>query len=266
VGNNINRLVSCVESLQFWFWHNGLLLNPDKSEIIFLGTRQRLRLTQLPSTMSIAGNTISVSSTLKILGVRFDETLSFCNLINDIVRACNYHMQALRHIRRSMSADVAHTVGFSIVGSRVDYCNALLYGAGCGLLNKLQRVQNNLARIVCDIRRGERHSHELLRELHWLPVVSRINFKISLLCYKSFRHGQPNYLHTLLTSFVPSRCLRSSNHDLLSVGRSNLETAARRFSLAAPRVWNALAQTGRQAETVSAFKSALKTHFFRQNT
>ena len=89
--------------------------------------------------------TISVSSTLKILGVRFDETLSFCDHINDMVRACNYHMQALRHIRRFMSADVARTVGFSIVGSRRDYCNALLYGAGSGLLNKLQRVQKNLA-------------------------------------------------------------------------------------------------------------------------
>jgi hypothetical protein len=59
-----------------------------------------------------------------------DETLTFCDHINDIVRACNYHMQALCHIRRYMSADVARTVGFSIVGSRVDYCNALLYGAG----------------------------------------------------------------------------------------------------------------------------------------
>jgi Reverse transcriptase (RNA-dependent DNA polymerase) len=135
-GNNINRLVSCVESLQCWFWHNGLFLNQDKSETIFFGTRQRLRSTQLPPTVPIAGNTISVSSTLKILGVRFDETLSFCDHINDIVRAC--HMQALRHIRRYMSADVARTVEFSTVGSRVDYCNALLYGAGSGLLNKLQ--------------------------------------------------------------------------------------------------------------------------------
>ena len=47
---------------------------------------------------------------------------------------------------------------------------------------------------------------------------------------------------------------------------ANLETAARRYSLAVPRVWNTLPQTVRQAETVSAFKSALKTHFFRQNT
>jgi hypothetical protein len=207
-----------------------------------------------------------VSSTLKILGVLFDETLSFCDHFNDIVRACNYHMQALRHIHRYMSADVARTVWFSIVGSRVDYCNALLYGAGSELLNKIQRVQNNLARIVCDIRRGERPSHELLWELHWLLVGSRINFKISLLCYKSFRHGQLNYIRTLLTSYVPSRCLRSSDHDLLSVGRANLETAAQRFSLAAPRVWNALPRTVRQAETVSAIKLALKTHFFRQNT
>jgi hypothetical protein len=87
----------------------------------------------------------------------------------------------------------------------------MLCCAGSGLQNKLQRVQNNLARIVRDIRRGERPSHELLPELHWLPVASRVNFKISLLCYKSLRHGQPNCIRTLLTYYVPPRRLSLSS-------------------------------------------------------
>ena len=158
--------MQCVETLQTWFWHNGLLLNPDKSEVIFFGTRQRLHSTNLPTSISIAGNVITVSPTLKILGVKLDSTLSFSEYVSDIVRVCNYHMRALRHIRRYMSQDVAKAVAFSIVGSRLDYCNCLLYNAGTGLTGSLQRVQNNLARIVCDVRRGQRPSQELLRELH----------------------------------------------------------------------------------------------------
>ena len=172
-------------------------------------------------------------------------------------------MRALRHIRRYMSRDVARSIAFSIVGSRLDYCNCLLYDMGTGLTNRLQRVQNNLARIVCDVqfkrRRGQRSSQELLQELHWLPVASRINFKVALLCYKAYRLHEPAYLQTLTLPYVPTRCLRSSNCDKLIESKIHLKTAARRFSVAAPKVWNSLSQTTRQAETVGAFKSALKT-------
>jgi hypothetical protein len=123
-------------------------LNPDKSEVIFFGTKQRLQSSNLPTSITIAGHVIAVSSAVKILGVTLDSTLSFSEHVSDVIRSCNYHMRALRHIRHYMSQDVAKSVAFSIVGSRIDYCNCLLYGAGTGLVNKLQRVQNNLARIV----------------------------------------------------------------------------------------------------------------------
>ena len=37
----------CVTALHAWFSQNGLLLNPDKSEIMYIGTRQRLRISEL---------------------------------------------------------------------------------------------------------------------------------------------------------------------------------------------------------------------------
>jgi hypothetical protein len=75
-----------------------------------------------------------------------------------------------------------------------------LYDMGTGLMSKLQRVQNNLTRIVGDApgrSRDQRSSQELLREFHWLPVADRINFKIALLYFKAHRLQDPHYLYTL---------------------------------------------------------------------
>jgi len=66
--------------------------------------------------------------------------------------------------------DLAQTAACSIVDSRLDYCNAMLYGAPAATFDVLQRAQNNLARIVCQ--RGGRTDAKphFLKSLHWLPA------------------------------------------------------------------------------------------------
>ena len=129
---------------------------------------------------------------LKSLGVTLDATLSFDEHIATVVKACNYHLRALRHIRRCITQDIASTIACSIVGSRIDYCKGLLFEASGKEFNRLQRVQNNLARAVFDI--GIRKLHDsgrryfdLLRELHWLPVQARVTYKVALLCFKCYK-------------------------------------------------------------------------------
>ena len=67
---------------------------------------------------------------------------------NAICRSCNYQIRAFRQIRQDLYSDLAKTVSCCIVGSRLDYCNSLLYGISAKKVQKLQRVQNNLARIT----------------------------------------------------------------------------------------------------------------------
>ena len=61
---------------------------------------------------------------------------------------CNGHAQAIRHIRRLLSTELAQTLACSQILSRIDYCNAVLRGAPTGTAQKQQRVQNSAARIV----------------------------------------------------------------------------------------------------------------------
>lgn len=125
---SLDSLARCTTHLQHWYWSNDLLLNPDKSEVAFFGTRQRFQRISLPTHVTVAGSSVAVSDTLKTLGVKLDRTLSFDNHISDLVRGCNYHLWALRHLRSSLTRDTANTMACSIVGSRMDYCNALFSG------------------------------------------------------------------------------------------------------------------------------------------
>ena len=128
-----------------------VLLNPDKSKAAFFGTNPGLRKPGLPSSISVAGCPIAVLERLKILGVMLDSSLSFDDHVNAVVQACNYHIRSLRYIRHSVTRDIMNTLACSIAGSRIDYCNALLYGVSGKNINRLQRLQNGLARVVCDI-------------------------------------------------------------------------------------------------------------------
>ena len=136
---------------------------------------------------------------------------------------------------------IANTLACSIIGCRFDYCNALLFDAPAKTVSRLQRVQNNLARIAFDIGISKHHDSgrrtgDLLRELHLLPVQSRIVYKIALLFYKSYKLSSPTYLSSLLQQYRPWRRLRSSTEDRLDIPRSKTKTFSRRFSSAAPRV------------------------------
>ena len=45
--------------------------------------------------------------------------------------------------------DTAKIIANSLITSRLDYCNSLLFNVDDKYMKQLQRVQNSLARVVC---------------------------------------------------------------------------------------------------------------------
>ena len=161
-----------------------------------------------------------------------------------------------------MTTEVAKTIASSIISTRLDYCNSLPNNTPTSNLQKIQRLQNNLARIVLCRPRWS-NANELLIELHWLPIAYRVQYKTALLTFKALHTGQPGYLADLLTINQPCRETRSTGQYRLLQPVSNSLTASRGFSFSAPTVWNNLPTELRLQSSLDSFKSKLKTHYFK---
>ncbi len=183
--------------------------------------------------------------------------------INAVVKSCNIQLRAIGQIRKYLSSDAAQHLIHAFITSRLDNGNSLLSGLPDTLIGKLQRVQNTAARILTKTPKFN-HITPILKELHWLPVDKRIQFKILLLTFKCLNNLAPAYLKELLEVYHPPRALRSASSLNLKIPTTRLKSYGdRAFSKVAPVLWNPLPNHIKTASTVDSFKSQLKHFLFK---
>lgn len=153
---------------------------------------------------------------------------------DNLRRSAYFHLRQIRRVRDLPGTQATRILVQSLVTSHLDYCNSLLVGLPSKYPQKLQRLQNSAARLGLRSRHGN-SSSKLLRELHWLPIKEKIDFKMSLLAHKCINGVAPRYLLDLIPRHNPGRCLRSSSTHRLSTPRIRTSTYGdRAFSAAAP--------------------------------
>ena len=113
-------------------------------------------------------------------------------------------LKRISQIRNFLCKESTEKLIHAFVSSRIDSCNALLFGIPEKDISKLQIVQNSAARIV-ERARGRDPITPMLTRLHWLPVDKRIVYKIVLLCHKVIIHQSPTYLTDIITPYIPQR-------------------------------------------------------------
>ena len=106
---------------------NRLKLNGDKTQFIWLGTRQQLSKVDRRPLM-VSGVQIAPLDMVRNLGVLLDDELTMASHVNSVVRGCFFQLRQLRSVQRSLTCDAKKVIVHAFVASKIDYCNSLLYG------------------------------------------------------------------------------------------------------------------------------------------
>ena len=151
---------------------NRLKLNAEKIEFIWLGTRQQMAKVTV-SPLQVKDQLITPLDKVRDLGVIIDGELSMDQHVWNVVRGCFYQVRQLRSVRRSLTIDARRTLAAAFVATRVDYCNAVLYGASTQVTRR-QMVLNAATRLVVGVGKFDHVTPVPPDVLHYLPVPQRI--------------------------------------------------------------------------------------------
>ena len=132
---------------------------------------------------------ISLQKSVKYLGVRMDQTLSMSDHIS---RSSFLSLWRIGSFRPYLTEKVTACLINSVVTSRLDFCNSTLTGITSDQINRLRRVQNCSTPFMAK-KRKHKHITPILTELHWLPLIFHIQYKLTVLAFHHFKGTFPPY-------------------------------------------------------------------------
>ncbi|KAF7244471.1 Ubiquitin-conjugating enzyme E2 U [Varanus komodoensis] len=204
-------LNQCLAEVLGWMRANKLKLNPDKTEVLLVGG-SGLGIGDLGLVLN--GVAIPLRDRVRSLGVLLDPELSLEAQVTVVARSTFLQLRLIHQLRPFLENDCLATVTHALVTSRLDFCNALYVGLPLKTVRILQLVQNRAASLLTGTGRCS-HITPVLRQLHWLPIEVRAQFKVLVMTYTALNGLGPGYLKERLRPYMPSRPLRSATDALL---------------------------------------------------
>ncbi|KAF7250254.1 hypothetical protein EYD10_03943 [Varanus komodoensis] len=184
-GEAVAVLNRCLAEVMGWMRANKLKLNPDKTEVLLVGG-SGLRMEDLGLVLN--GVALPLRDRVHSLGVLLDPELSLEAQVTVVARSAFLQLRLIHQLRPFLENDC--------------------------LVRILQLVQNRAARLLMGTGHCS-HITPVLRQLHWLPIEVRAQFKVLVMTYKALNGLGPGYLKECLCPYLPSRPLRSATDALL---------------------------------------------------
>ena len=255
------KMETLLGEIKPWMSTNMLRLNDNKTEIMAVGGPRR-NLMELKS-LTVGNEEVDVTKCVRLLGVDSDSDLTLKKHVRNVAKKCFYTLKNMFKIRRCINETAAKAMVHTMITSKLDYCNAILYGLSESTLKHFTRVQNLSARFTSQHGKYE-HISPVLRQFHWLTIRQRIPYKVLILTFKSLNGLAPTYLEELMKRKPMKRTRADGNNDLVIPAIEHNSFGGRSVGYGGPKLWNTLPKELKTCTNINTFKKLPKTLLFKE--
>ena len=149
----IKNLEQDLHRVAIWCCENYLLINPEKTKYLIIGTRQLM--SKLPANISVnfLGKSLKPAVSAKDLGVTLDSHLTYDNHISQLVSSCMNKLCQINRAKNSFDTKTLSEIIKSLVVSKMLYCSTVWSNTSASNVKKVQSIQNFACKIVTKSRK-----------------------------------------------------------------------------------------------------------------
>ena len=250
-------VTSELNNLTCWLRASKLSLNVAKTELMIIGSRQRLNTQCEEINIIIDDRTIKRVDHIKSLGLTIDAQLSWSKHVDEISKKVSSAIGALKRVRPFIPTDVPVQIYNALILPHFDYCSPVWDGMSVCLSDKLQKLQNRAARVITQSP-FDTSSNLLLAMLRWEKLSLRRKKQKALIMYKTLNELAPDYLQCLFTERHVNDYNRRNLEGKLSLPNPNTNYLKRSFCYSGACLWNNLPQDLKSVCFIGQFKRGIK--------
>jgi len=263
---NINdakqQLQNCINAVEEWYTENKLKVNVMKTEVMLLGTPQKIsKVKEEDFCVKFGTKTLKVVKEFKYLGVQLDGSLNWNKHCELITRKSGLKLHLMRRLSKILQKETMVQIYKTYMMPILEYAATVWGYTSEQNINKVQRIINMCARIVHQNydfinSRGA----DILKELKWNTFKERRDFLLSVLMYKCHQGDAPATLTDKLTlqNMITDRATRYSDVSTYHIPRTRTRKAEAAFRNQGPLVWNKIPLNIREASSLKTFKRLYK--------
>jgi hypothetical protein len=241
-----------LEKLREWaeLWH--VTFSPPKSEELLISNKR----TQTAHPPLYLGDTpIKKVTQHKHLGLTISQNLTWNYHITEICDKANRRLGILRSLKYKLNRLSLERIYFSFIRPILEYGNIIWDKAPKELLDQLESIQVNAARIVVGAT-ARSSTDGLYKETNWEPLSKRREQHRLSLMYNIVNKKAPTYLVDLLPGQIQDRTTyQLRNRARIDQPAARLNVYANSFYPSTIKAWNDLDEKFKSAPSIAAFKT-----------
>ena len=249
-----------LKNIDNWLIANKLSLNIKKTKYMIFSTSSSNR-TQKKSLLTIRGKPIDRVSSIKLLGVIFNEHLTWKDHMEMLLSKLKSSLYCVMRVKPYLNKESLLTLFHSLILSHIRYCITTWCFGHNVLLNKLQKICNKFMKMIF-ISKSIKNSKKTKITNIMYNIQQLYKLNIAIFMYKFFNKQLPTAFNNVFQTKT-SNVITRSNSQIISISCKNT-VSKQSIRYIGPKIWNQLPASIKQSNSLSAFNKKAKIFFLEE--